>query len=146
MQLVKRYAGIISVGSMIILLVVAYFFDSLVDVRHNPNPSGNVYLKLVSLRMWFIPLWFLVLAICLLLLFWFVIYHGKRNIVISVFFIAVGSCILFLPPLSYSGWLSVPFPPFMNWLGRDRWFLLSTSAFVAAIGFLGLIFPRQRLN
>ncbi len=146
MQLAKRYAGIISVGSMIILLAAAYFFDNLFDVRHNPNPSGNVYFKLVSLRMWFIPIWFLVLAICLLLLFWFVIYQGKHNIVISVLFIVVGICILFLPPLRYSGWWSLPFPPFMNWLGYDRRFLLSASALVAAIGLLGLVFPRQRFN
>jgi len=146
MQLAKRYAGIISVGSMIILLAAAYFFDNLFDVRHNANPSGNFYFKLVSLRMWFIPIWFLVLGICLLLLFWFVIYQGKRNIAISMFFIVVGICILFLPPLIYSGWWSAPLPPFMNWLGRDRWFLLSTSAFVTAIGLLGLVFPRHRFN
>lgn len=145
MQLAKRYAGIISVGSMIILLVAAYFFDNLFDVQHNLN-RGNVYLKLVSLRMWLVPIWSLVLAICLLLLFWFVIYRGKRNVAISVLFIAVGICILFLPPLIYSGWWFVPFPPFINWLGYPRWFLLGTSAFVAAIGLLGLVFPRQRFN
>ena len=146
MQLAKRYTSLISVGSMIILLVAAYFFDNLVDVRHNPNPSGNFYFKLVSLRMWLIPIWFFVLAICLLFLFWFVIYQGKRNFIISMLFMVVGICILFLPPLSYSGWWSIPFPAFMNWLGYDRRFLLSTSALVAAIGGVGLVFPRQRFN
>ncbi|SRR6266498_1871098 len=147
MQLAKRYAGIMSVGSMIILLIAAYFFDNRIHaLRRHSNLNGDVYFKRVLLSMWFAPILFLALAICLLLLFWFVVYQGKRNVVILVFFIAIGIGILFIPPLSYSGWWPISVPYFLNWPGNDGWFLLGTSTFVVAIGVMGLVLPKEKFN
>ncbi len=147
MQLTKRYAGTISVGSMAILLVAAYFFDNWIHgLRRHSNLNGDVYFQRVLLSMWFIPILFLVLAICLLLLFWFVVHQGERDIAILVFFIAIGIGILFIPPLRYSRWWPAPIPYFLDWPGNDRWFLPGTSAFVTVIGVMGIVFPKEKLN
>ncbi len=147
MQLAKRYAGMISVGSMAILLVAAYFFDTLVHaLRRHANLNGDVYFQRVVLSMWLIPLLFLVLAICLLLLCWFVVSQEKRNLAILVLFIAFGIGILFIPPLSYSRWWPAPIPYFLNWPGNDGWFLPGTSAFVAVIGVVGIVFPKEKFS
>ncbi len=147
MQLAKRYAGMISVGSMAVLVVAAYFFDNLVHaLRRHSNLDGEVYFQHVLLSMWLIPLLFLVLAIGLLFLFWFVVSQAKRNTAILILFIAIGLGILFIPPLSYSRWWPAPIPYFLNWPGNDGWFLPSTSAFVAVIGLMGIVFPKEKFS
>jgi MFS family permease len=147
MQFAKRYAGFVSIASMIILLLAAYFFDNLVHaLRRHSNLSADVYFQRVLLSMWFIPILFLVLAIGSLLLFWFVVREGHRKITILALFIAIGLCILFIPPLSYSRWWPVSIPYFLNWPDKDEWFLPGISAFIVAIGIMGILFPKEKFS
>jgi len=147
MQLSKRYAGIVSVGGLTILLIAAYFFDNLVQaLRRHSNLSGDVYFQRVLFSMWFIPILFLILAIGSLLLFWFVVCQGKRNTAILILFIVIGVCILFIPPLSYSRWWHISIPYFLNWPGKDGWFLPCISAFIVAIGIMGMAFPKEKFS
>ncbi len=91
-----------------------------------------------------VPSAFLVLAIGLLLLFWFTFHQEKRNIYISVFFIFMGIGLSFYTTIHYGlGW-GPRIPLFMDWAGYDRRFLFAASILVAVIGVLGLVLPRPR--
>jgi undecaprenyl pyrophosphate phosphatase UppP len=145
MQLAKRYAGIVSVGGLTILLIAAYFFDNLVHaLRRHSNVGGDVYFQRVLLSMWLIPILFLVLAMGLLFLLWFVVYQENRNITILGLFIIIGIVVLFIPPLSYARWWHISIPYFLNWPGKDGWFLPGTSAFIVVIGLIGVVFSKEK--
>ena len=143
MKLTKRYADIISLFGMIILLAAAYFSDNLVyELRRIFLPNTHQLL----LYLWLVPILSLVLAICLLILFQFTVFQEKRNILISVLFIVVGICSTFYTTLHYGlGW-GPSIPLFMNWAGYGRLFFFVTSTLVTAIGVLSLVLPKQRKN
>ncbi len=102
MRLTRRSTDLLSLIGMIVLLLAATFFDDLVN-KLRSAPILDMTPR--RLYLWLVPFAFLVLAVGLLLLFWFTFHQEKRNIYISVFFIVIGIGLSFFPTLHYGlGW------------------------------------------
>ena len=121
---------------MIILLVAAYFLDNWsYALKHSFKP--------VILYLWLMPIMSVLLAMGFLILFWFVICQGKRNLVIYILFATAGICMMMISTLAYTfAWVKY-IPLFMDWSGYGRWFFFATSAMLAAIGIIGILLPKQ---
>jgi len=80
-----------------------------------------------------------------LILFWFVLCKEKRNFVFSVLLAGVGICMMMITTLAYTFGGVRFIPLFMDW-SSDRGFFFAASVMLAAIGVLGILLPKQRLD
>ena len=128
--------------SMFALLVVASFFD-----------KGSEWLKEIAettlellyfrLRLWFVPVAVLILAVGWLVLFRFMIAHQNKTV--ATLFLITGLCILFLPSIRvtfYAVTILAKIGISVNYFANSM--LYYSSALVAANGLLGLLISANR--
>jgi hypothetical protein len=130
---------IISVLSMFTLLIAAYYFSGWLELLKE-NAVTTFERHYFYLRLWSVPVTALLFAVCLLVLFRFLI--KQNNKVTAILFLIVGICVVFYPSVTVSlGILSKSGIP-VDYFGDTVFFY--SSAFVAAMGLIGTLIPAEK--
>jgi hypothetical protein len=134
-----RSIQVTSLAGMIIVLLLAFGLDRVILFLKEEN--ARTFASGYAL-LWTYVLANLALAICLLLLFWIVAFRSERSKLVAVIFLIIGVSMLLAPVLYFM-------PAFAglnlaDYLLPDK-LLYQVGAFMAAIGLLSLILPRQKI-
>ncbi|MGD0611973.1 MAG: hypothetical protein ABSB41_10700 [Anaerolineales bacterium] len=135
-----------SLIGMILTLAVAYGLDRLIQFVGYENTELFTYFSGIAFT-WIDPLANLILAACLLLLFWHVTFRAEKSKWINVTFLLIGSFILLYEPVT---WIAMTLirglvlPDFsLTDLAWGRTCLADASATIAIMGLLGLFLRRD---
>ncbi len=135
----SRSTQIVPLAGMVIALLLAFGLDRVILLLREENARA---LTAGYALLWTYVLANLVLAICLLMLFWIIAARGERSKLVAVIFLIVGIPVLFAPVIYFT-------PAFAglnltDYLLPDT-LLYQAGVFMAAIGLLSLILPRQKI-
>ncbi len=133
-----RSTQIIPLAGMIIVLLLAFGLDQVILFLREENART---FTLAYALLWVYVLANLVLAVCVLVLFWLAAVRGERSKPVAVIFLIIGLLMLLAPVLYFT-------PAFASlnltyYLSPDK-LLYQAGGFVAVIGLLSLILPRYK--
>jgi hypothetical protein len=129
----------ISIVSMFALLVANAFFDHWQESLK--KGFGETFeIKFTNQRLWSIPVAAFLVAICILILFRFLIKHNNKYT--AILFLVVGLCVLFYPTLSITFRVISILKISVNCFADSVVFY--TGALVAAMGLIGIMAPSEK--
>jgi len=125
---------------MLLILFLAYGADRLLEAAEARASETFIRTPIV----WLNAVILIVFAIVMLGLAWFTIIRQKMNRSVSWIFLVVGCLIVFLNPIQFSIGISV-LPSWFSKLTTNS-FLIQAGAFIAVMGFAGLLVRRFGLH
>ena len=125
---------------MLLILFLAYGADRLLEAAEARASETFIRTPIV----WLNAVILIVFAIVMLGLAWFTIIRQKMNRSVSWIFLVVGCLIMFLNPIQFSIGISV-LPIWFSKLTSNS-FLIQAGAFIAVMGFAGLLARRFGLH